>query len=105
MVFVLGYGFFAGGFSSTYSGVFKEVKRDERESGADVDPGLVMGLLLGGRGVGFVVGGPVSAGLLKSAWGEMGRWGYDTEYGLVIVITGLTAVFGGWGWMWKALRR
>jgi MFS family permease len=102
--FVLLYGFFAGGFSSTYSGVFKEVKRGERESAGEVDPGLVMGLLLGGRGVGFVVGGPVSSGLFKGSWSTLGNLGYDTEYGAVIVVTGVTAVLGGWGWMWKTMR-
>jgi MFS family permease len=106
IVFVLMYGFFAGGFSSTYPGVFKEVKRGQREhsENGEVDPGLVMGLLLGGRGVGFVVSGPVSAGLLKGAWSAAGRWGYETEYGLVIVVTGVTALLGGWGWMWKMTR-
>lgn len=107
VVFVLAYGFFAGGFSSTYPGVFREVKRGERENaegGGEVDPGLVMGLLLGGRGIGFVVGGPVSAGLLKSA-STVGMWGYKTEYGMMIVVTGITALLGGWGWMWKMLRK
>lgn len=70
-----------------------------------VDTGLVMGLLLGGRGVGFVIGGPVSAGLLGvTKWSAVGNWGYGTEYGSVIVATGITAVFGGWGWMWKVAR-
>lgn len=104
VVFVLTYGFFAGGFSSTYPGVFREVKQAQRENALEVDSGLVMGLLLGGRGVGFVVGGPVSAGFLGSAWSSTGRLGYDTGYGPVIVATGVTALLGGWGWMWKIMN-
>lgn len=102
IVFSILYGFFAGGFSSTYPGILKEMgETDER-----VDTGLVMGLLLGGRGVGFVVGGPVSAALLKMGGSVIGggKWGYDTQYGPVILCTGATALFGGWGWMWKVLR-
>lgn len=100
MLFSITYGFFAGGFSSTYSGVLHEMRKQDR----NVDTGLVMGLLLGGRGVGFVVGGPVSDGLLKGAWSGVGNWGYNTEYGPIIVATGVTAVFGGWGWIWKMTR-
>ena len=101
VMFVLGYGFFAGGFSSTYPGVLKEVRRGES---GEVEDGLIMGLLLGGRGVGFVAGGPVSAGLLKGASDTAAKWGYGTEYGSVIVVTGVTAVLGGWGWGWKIMR-
>lgn len=101
MVFAITYGFFAGGFSSTYSGVLHEMRREDE----GVDTGLVMGLLLGGRGLGFVVGGPVSSGLLKTSFEGIGsQWGYGTQYGPVIVATGLTAVFGGWGWMWKMIK-
>lgn len=102
VVFVVAYGFFAGGFSSTYPGILKEIKRQDES----VDTGLVMGLILGGRGVGFVVGGPISAALLRSDWSvmESPRWGYSTQYGPLIIATGATALLGGWGWMWKTLR-
>jgi len=98
--FAVLYGFFAGGFSSTYPGVLHEMRREN----SNVDTGLVMGLLLGGRGVGFVVGGPVSGGLLKGAWSMSGSSGYSSQYGPIIVATGATALFGGWGWMWKVLK-
>jgi MFS family permease len=102
VVFVVAYGFFAGGFSSTYPGILKEIKRQDES----VDTGLVMGLVLGGRGIGFVVGGPISAALLRSDWSviEPPRWGYSTQYGPLIIATGATALLGGWGWMWKTLR-
>ena len=98
-VFAIFYGFFAGGFSSTYPGILHEMRKEDR----NVDTGLVMGLLLGGRGIGFLMSGPVSGGLMKSALGEGGTLGYDTQYGPIIVATGVTALFGSWGWMWKML--
>lgn len=103
VVFVLAYGFFAGGFSTTYSGILKEMKRADE----GVETGLVMGLLLGGRGVGFMVAGPLSAVLLQSGGMmvvEHAKWGYSTQYGPVIICTGATALFGSWGWMWKILK-
>jgi hypothetical protein len=50
------------------------------------------------------MGGPFSGGLMKKTWGDEGSLGYDTAYGPIIVATGVTALFGGWGWMWKMLR-
>lgn len=99
VIFALAYGFFAGSFSSTYSGILQEMKRADES----LDTGLVMGLLLGGRGLGFVVCGPVSASLLGVGSGKMG-WGYDGQYGPVILATGATALLGSWGWMWKMVK-
>lgn len=101
IVFTIIYGFFAGGFSSTWPSILQLLKR-ENES---VDTGLVLGLLLGGRGIGNVISGPVSAALLDGSRATDGKWGYNTEYGPVIVFTGVTALLGGWGWMWKAWKQ
>jgi MFS family permease len=100
ITFALVYGFFGGGFSSTYPGVEKELKIQDEE----LDTGLVMGCLLGGRGVGYVVSGPVSGGLL-GVWRGSGIWGGGNEYRGVVLVTGITAVLGGWGWGWKFGRR
>ena len=102
VVFAAAYGFFAGAFSTTYSGVMKEMKRVDE----GVETGLVMGLLLGGRGVGFMAAGPASAALLQGGprMIEHSQWGYSTQYGPVIICTGATAIFGSWGWMWKMLK-
>jgi MFS family permease len=102
VIFAVTYGFFAGGFSATYSGILKEMKRVDE----GVEAGLVMGLLLGGRGVGFIAGGPVSAALLQggSSMIEHAKWGYSTQYGPVIIYTRATALLGSWGWVWKILR-
>ncbi|PQE31439.1 hypothetical protein CJF32_00008061 [Rutstroemia sp. NJR-2017a WRK4] len=101
MAFAVVYGFFAGGFSSTYPGISKALKNEDE----GIETGHVMGLLLGGRGLGFVIGGPISTALLRSSWSDTGYWGYTTVYGPVIVCTGATALLGAWRWMWDAGRR
>ncbi|KAJ5780316.1 Major facilitator superfamily domain general substrate transporter [Penicillium paradoxum] len=102
-VFSITYGFFAGGFSSTWSGVITQIKRDSSPS---LDTGLVFGLLAGGRGIGNVISGPLSTVLLHSgslgdSSGPNGSTGYGTKYGTLIVFTGITAFFGAWSWMWR----
>lgn len=102
-IFSITYGFFAGGFSSTWSGVITQIKRDSSPS---LDTGLVFGLLAGGRGIGNVISGPLSTVLLKSgslgaSSGLRGNTGYETQYGTLILFTGITAFFGAWSWMWR----
>ena len=95
-VFSLAYGLFAGGFTSTWTGIIREVQKVER--GAEA--GLVFGLLSAGRGIGSILSGPMSVALLKDKpwFGEAG-FGYGTGYGGLIVVTGLSATLGGVGWI------
>lgn len=102
-VFSVAYGFFAGGFSSTWSGVITQIKRDSSPS---LETGLVFGLLAGGRGIGNVISGPLSTVLLRSgplgdSNGPSGSTGYETQYGTLILFTGITAILGAWSWMWR----
>jgi MFS family permease len=99
VLFAALYGFFAGGFSSAYSAIVKEMKRADE----GVENGVVMGLLLGGRGVGFMAAGPMSAALLQGGSKDP-KFGFDTQYGRVIMFTGATALFGSCGWMWTTLK-
>jgi len=98
VVFVILYGFFAGGFSATWSGILNEMKRHDPTT----DTSLVFGMLLGGRGIGFVLGGPVSGALVSmgTRFGD-GSLGYATEYGPMILCTGATALLGAWAPIWK----
>ncbi|KAF9763402.1 hypothetical protein IL306_003138 [Fusarium sp. DS 682] len=94
VVFVILYGFFAGGFSATWSGALQEV----RGTNESIDTSLVFGMLLGGRGLGFAVAGPLS-GALISAEGSLASGdslGYATKYGPMILCTGITAILGAW---------
>ncbi|KAI9758602.1 MAG: hypothetical protein M4579_002978 [Chaenotheca gracillima] len=101
-VFAIIYGFFAGGYSSTWPGIQKTMK-DEIPS---IETGLVFGLLAGGRGIGNVISGPLSVLLLEAKWPESGKsFGFNTEYGPVILFTGATALFGGWSWIWRTLEK
>ncbi|KAF2264714.1 MFS general substrate transporter [Lojkania enalia] len=80
-IFSITYGFFAGGFSSTSSG-------------------------LGGRGIGNVISGPLSvAMIMHDGWFNDGKgWGYSGEYGSVILFTGATSLLGAWGWLRRFWR-
>jgi len=95
-IFALIYGLFAGGFTSTWTGVIKEIQK--QESGAEA--GMVFGLLSAGRGVGSVVTGALSEGLLRdAAWVGDAKLGYGTGYGPLIVFTGISAALGGVSWL------
>lgn len=106
--FAIFYGFFAGGFSSTWSAVLQDLKA----ASPTMETGLVYGLLAGGRGLGNVISGPLSSALMgKALWGSgatTGRsriaFGYETEYGSLIFFTGVTAIFGSWAWMGRVLK-
>lgn len=75
--------------------MMKEVQRVS----ADAKMGTLMGLFAAGRGVGAVLSGPISELLLsktpqvrdnEDGWG----FGYGTKYGVLIVFTGASALFG-----------
>ena len=103
VVFAIAYGFFAGGFSSTWPGILHEMKRRDDRS----DTGLVFAMLMGGRGLGFVLSGPVGGALLDAAAAAPSRDPagtismYASHYGPIIICTGVTAVLGAWGWFWS----
>ncbi len=72
--------------------------RDEERP--EVDTGLVFSMLMGGRGLGFMLSGPVSGVLLASAAGagmQTDVSAYTGQYGPMIICTGMTAVLGAWG--------
>jgi MFS family permease len=96
VVFAATYGFFAGGFSAIWSGMMKEVQRASRHA----KMGALMGLFAAGRGIGAVLSGPISEVLLRrddfngNGHGGEATFGYQTKYGVLIVFTGVSALFG-----------
>ena len=95
-IFSLIYGLFAGGFTSTYTGIIREVQKRDRRTEA----GLVLGLLSAGRGIGSVLSGPLSEALLRDKpWTGEAALGYGTGYGGLIVFTGVSATLGGVSWI------
>ena len=102
ILFSLGYGFFAGGYSSTWGGWIKELEVEAADANEAINTGMVYGLLNGARGVGYLVGGASGVELLKAGAVETShRWAYGTQYGALIVFTGVSAIFGGWASLWK----
>lgn len=95
-IFSLVYGFFAGAFTSTYTGVIQEVKKLDHRTEA----GLVFGLLAAGRGVGSVVSGPLSEALLNERpWVGEAIAGYGSGFGALIVFTGVSSMLSGVSWV------
>lgn len=106
-LFSVTFGFFAGGYSATWGGVIAELEVEARERNEALDSGVLYGLLNGARGLGYVGGGLAGLPLLK-AGGETGFAGafgaYGTEYGPLVLFTGLCSVFGGWGVVWRGWK-
>ncbi|KAI1176702.1 major facilitator superfamily domain-containing protein [Nemania sp. FL0916] len=103
LLFSATFGFFAGGYSATWGGVVNELESEAARCNEAVDPGMIYGLLNGARGIGYVSGGLVSVPLLNAGGGTtpIGAFGYASTYGPLILFTGLSSVFGGWGILWK----
>ncbi|KAB5549534.1 major facilitator superfamily domain-containing protein [Coniochaeta sp. 2T2.1] len=106
VLFSVTFGFFAGGYSATWGGVINELEREAAARNEPVDSGMLYGLLNGARGVGYVSGGLAAVPLLRAGTetGGIGGFGYGTAYGPLILFTGLSSVFGGWGVLWKWRR-
>ena len=98
VLFSITFGFFAGGYSATWGGVINELELEAAQSNEAVDKGMLYGLLNGARGIGYVSGGLAGVPLLKAGSKiSKGGFGYGTTYGPLIIFTGLSSVFGGWG--------
>ena len=93
------YGFFAGAFSTCWTGIVKEIQARDIHA----DTGLVFGVFLAGRGVGNLASGPLSEALLAGRpWYKNVALGYGTGYGELIAFVGATALLSG---MSRAGRR
>ena len=95
------YGFFSGGYSSTWGGWMNELEREAAENNEAINTGMVYGLMNGARGIGYVVGGLAGVELLKAgSVGPSTKWAYGTKYGALILFTGICSIFGGWSILW-----
>ena len=102
ILFSITFGFFAGGYSATWGGVINDLEREAEQRNEAIDTGMLYGLLNGARGIGYVGGGLAGVPLLKAGSKTLvGSIGYGTAYGPLIIFTGLSSVFGGWGLLWK----
>lgn len=109
VLFSVTFGFFAGGYSASWGGMINEPEHEAALKNEAIDSGIFYGLLNGAREIGYVSGGLASVPLLKAsgASGMLGGFAYGTAYGPLIIFTGISSVFGGWGLLreWKQLRR
>ncbi|KAK9420504.1 putative Monocarboxylate transporter 2 [Seiridium unicorne] len=105
-VFCVLYGLFAGSWASIWPAIMKEAsQRSESDGHGYVDPVMVQGYLCVGRGLGNVISGPLSDSLLKGMpWQGKAIAGYGSGYGILILYTGLTAVFSGMNFIWQHLN-
>ena len=94
-VFAMFYGFFAGAFSSTWSGIMRDIKSYDPSA----DTGIVFGMLAAGRGIGNVASGPIGERLLASGGKGSAEFGYGTAFGTLIAFVGVTSVLGGSSWV------
>jgi len=97
VLFSIFWGFFAGGYSSTWGGIVKEISKEAQEHDEIADTGLIMGLMNGGRGIGYIVGGLAGVELLKV--GSIGHsvLAYGGNFGSLIMFSGCGAAVCGLG--------
>lgn len=109
IVFAMSCGFFAGGYSSTWGGWIKEFEREAAENNEALNTGMLYGMFNGARGVGYVVSGFAGIELLKTGAVQASEeGGFGTQYGSLILFTGLSSMFGGWSVVfrgWNKARR
>ncbi|KAK0510898.1 hypothetical protein JMJ35_006450 [Cladonia borealis] len=99
--FAFTYGLFTGGYTAMFTGCNREVQKRAYHA----ETGLLMGTWAAGRGIGSIVSGPVSERLLElKLWEGSSRFVYGTEYGILIVFIGITAIVGGLGVFVRFLR-
>jgi predicted MFS family arabinose efflux permease len=98
VLFAITFGFFASAYSATWGGIMNDMEQDASRRNEAIDSGVLYGLLNGARGIGYVSGGLLSVPLIKAgSRASLGELGYGTTYGPLIMFTGLSLAFGGWG--------
>ncbi len=99
--FSIMYGFFAGAFSTCWTGIVKEIQTSDTQA----DTGLIFGMFLAGRGVGNLASGPLSEALLtgKPSYDDV-RLGFKTSYGMLIVFVGVIALLSGLSFVGRRLK-
>jgi MFS family permease len=99
LVFCFIYGLFAGCYTTTYPGVMKLIS--EKQEVADTT--LIFSVLVAGRGIGNVLSGPISEALIGA--GELGKVGvYGSEYGPLVIFTGVSMALGGISFIGRGMR-
>jgi predicted MFS family arabinose efflux permease len=97
LIFAIVYGAFAGSTPAAWSGIVKLMRKTDES----VPAGFVLGLFAAGRGIGAVACGPISEALISAsesfALSESSAMAYSTKFGVLIIFTGVTSIFGALG--------
>lgn len=103
IAFSVCFGFFAGAYSSTWAGSIKQMEKEAATRNEAINTGMLYGLMNGARGIGYVASGLVGVELFNAgAVQHSERWAFGTEYGALILFTGVSCVMGGWGFLWSS---
>jgi MFS family permease len=102
LCFAAVYGLFAGAFSSTWPGIMRIVQQEWPNASGT----MVFAFLAAGRGLGNIISGPISAYLILDHDGREGSpLGYDSKFMPMIIFTGISALLGGIGVIYKVHSR
>lgn len=98
-IFSLLYGLTASPYSTSWSGMIKDLQRFYEGT----DTTIVFGLLAAGKGVGSVISGPLSEAFVNGAQLSQSvvHSAYGTQYGSIILFSGCTALAGGSSWFFR----
>lgn len=101
-VFSLLYGFTASSYSTSWGGMIKDIQN--HHEGADAN--IIFSFLAAGRGLGSVISGPLSEGLLAHNKDliQGAKTAYSSQYGPIIIFSGCTALAGGGSWLIRKAR-
>lgn len=101
-IFAILYGIYAGGYSTTWSGIANTV----RESGyPGTETGMIIAWFSCSKGIGAVISGPLSEALVAADhWKSRAPYAFGSGYGTLIITTGVTALVAGSGFYAKKLR-
>ncbi|KAF2140411.1 uncharacterized protein K452DRAFT_310151 [Aplosporella prunicola CBS 121167] len=121
-VFALANGAFSGGFAATWPGCAGPIGRacaasegtvrnegSGRSGGSwglsgNVDVAMIIAVFAAGKGLGSVIGGPLSEALLRwDGWEGKAPGAYGSGYGAVIVFSGVAAAGASVGYLGKRL--
>lgn len=105
VLFAMVWGFFAGGYSSTWGGVIKQISTEADEHNEVADTGLLFGLMNGARGIGYIAGGLLGVELLDVGSIGQSALAYSGPFGSLILFSGCGAAVGGLSVLIQARRR
>ncbi|KAF2723406.1 putative MFS monocarboxylate transporter [Polychaeton citri CBS 116435] len=100
-LFAILWGVSAGGFGANWTGCVSAI-RDSGHAGLEVGPFIAF--MGAAKGVGAVISGPLSERLLQMQPWKGAGYVYGTNYGILVVFTGVCATLGGTAWVGRMLR-